>query len=61
MAKTKKANEAKQETLEPQAHAEAHKAVNEPMLPAWEQYQKPKPQAVSATAKQPTMAGFLNK
>lgn len=46
MAKTKKANEAKQETLEPQAHAEAHEAVNEPMLPAWEQkYQRPKPQA----------------
>ena len=46
MARTKKANEPKQETLEPQAHAEAHEAVNEPMLPAWEQkYQRPKPQA----------------
>lgn len=46
MARTKKTNEPKQETLEPQAHAEVNEAVNEPMLPAWEQkYQKPKPQA----------------
>ena len=41
MARTKKTNEPKQETLEPQAHAEVNEAVNEPMLPAWEQkYQK---------------------